>query len=342
MATSVAACRIWVIDDHFDVATFERLGDARALADAGGQSVGALIVGSCAEPDALIAAGADCVKLVERGAAARADSALGSQVLSLNAGAILPAFRPRIVLASGSPDGRAWAARLAVRQGWELISPALRARFDRDDRLVVTALSAGGRYSRDSTFGADETAVLTLAPGIAEAMPADSGRVGTVERVAPLEGGAEAIRVEREIPAEPAEVDIRYADRIVAGGRGVGSADGFEQLARVARALGAGVAASRVAVDLGWIDRARQVGQTGKTVAPALYLACGISGASHHVSGMSQARHIVAINSDPEAPIFKLAHLGLVADLRDVLSELEAALAAEPTPERVAARSGAR
>ncbi|MCH8889520.1 MAG: electron transfer flavoprotein subunit alpha/FixB family protein, partial [Myxococcales bacterium] len=125
-------------------------------------------------------------------------------------------------------------------------------------------------------------------------------------------------------------IDICDADRIVAGGRGLGGADGFQRLARVARVLKATVAASRVAVDLGWVDRARQVGQTGKTVAPALYLACGISGASHHLAGMAGARHIVAINIDPNAPIFKAAHLGLVADLHEVLSQLEARLGAEP------------
>jgi electron transfer flavoprotein alpha subunit len=141
--------------------------------------------------------------------------------------------------------------------------------------------------------------------------------------------GEEPIRVEREIPADPSEVDIRYAERIVAGGRGLGGADGFEQLARIAQLLNAGVAASRVAVDLGWIDRERQVGQTGKTVAPELYLACGISGASHHLAGIAEARHIIAINTDPNAPIFKVAHLGLVADLRAVLSELECRVAAQ-------------
>jgi electron transfer flavoprotein alpha subunit len=161
-------------------------------------------------------------------------------------------------------------------------------------------------------------------------MPRDSDRTGTVERISSLEIGEEAIRVEREIPADPGEVDIRYAERIVAGGRGLGGADGFEQLARVAQILKAGVAGSRVAVDRGWIDRERQVGQTGKTVAPELYLACGISGASHHLAGMAEARHIVAINTDPDAPIFKAAQLGLVADLREVLSELERQIAARP------------
>jgi len=346
MPAASAPCRIWVIDHRIDVATFERLGDARELADASAQSVGALILGPCADPDALIAAGADCVKIVERAAAADPDSACGSASCNQDAEAILAAARPRVVLASGSPDGRAWAARLAVRQEWQLFSPALRARFDREGRLAVTALSAGGRYCRESTLDAQETAVLTLAPGVAEVRSAERDRVGTIDRVASLGAPAEAIRVEREIPADPAEVDIRYADRIVAGGRGVGSADGFAQLARVARALHAAVAASRVAVDLGWVERARQVGQTGKTVAPVLYLACGISGASHHLSGMSQARHIIAINNDPDAPIFKVAQLGLVADLGEVLSELEAALA-EAARNDVdarcdAARSGAR
>jgi electron transfer flavoprotein alpha subunit len=211
-----------------------------------------------------------------------------------------------------------------------LVSPALQAGLDRDGRLAVTALSACGRYSRKATIGREETAVLTLKPGVAEAKPPDLDRAGTVERIGSLEVGEEAVRVEREIPADPSEDDIRHADRIVAGGRGLGGADGFQRLARVAEILKAAVAASRVAVDLGWIDRERQVGQTGKTIAPELYLACGISGASHHLAGVAEARHIVAINTDPNAPIFKVAHLGLVADLHEVLSQVEAQLAVAP------------
>jgi len=330
MPVPVEPCRIWVIDRCVDAATYERLGDARELADGCSESVGVLIVGPCCDPEALITAGADCVKIIEPVSRSAPESVRGSASCALNAEAILAPLRPRLVLASGNPDGRAWAARLAVRLGWRLFSPALRADFDRAERLVVTLLSACGRYSREATLGPDETAVLTFAPGVAEAARADSDRVGTVERIPSVEVGEEPIRVEREIPADPSEVDIRYAERIVAGGRGLGGADGFEQLARIARILNAGVAASRVAVDLGWIDRERQVGQTGKTIAPELYLACGISGASHHLAGIAGARHIVAINTDPNAPIFKAAHLGLVADLRAVLSELERRIAARP------------
>ena len=330
MPVPAEPCRIWVIDHCVDAATYERLGDARELSDAGSESVGALIVGPCCNPEALIAAGADCVKIVEPVSPSRPEFVGGSKSCTRNAEAILGPLRPRLVLAAGNPDGRAWAARLAFRRGWRLVSPALRADFDRDGRLVVTALSACGRYSRETTLDPDETAVLTLAPGVAEAAPPDPDRVGTVERIPSVQIGEEPIRVERKIPADPSEVDIRYAERIVAGGRGLGSADGFEQLARIAQLLKAGVAASRVAVDLGWIDRERQVGQTGKTVAPELYLACGISGASHHLAGIAEARHIIAINTDPNAPIFKAAHLGLVADLRAVLSELERRVAVQP------------
>jgi electron transfer flavoprotein alpha subunit len=328
MSAPAESCRTWVIDQCVDAATCERLGDARQLADVRSESVGALIVGSHCDPAVLIAAGADVVKIVEPVASSGPDFDGGSAFRVLNAEAILAPFRPRLVLASGSPDGGVWAARLAIRRAWRLFSPALQAGFDRDGRLVITALSACGRYSREAALGADETAVLTLRTGVAEAMLPDSDRVGTVERISSVEIGEEPIRVEREIPADPSEVDIRYAERIVAGGRGLGSADGFEQLARVAQILKAGVAASRVAVDLGWLDPERQAGQTGKTVTPALYLACGISGASHHLAGMAEARHIVAINTDPDAPIFKAAHLGLVADLREVLSALEAQLGA--------------
>jgi electron transfer flavoprotein alpha subunit len=357
MSAPVESCRTWVIDHCVDAATYERLGDARQFADARSESVGALIVGSCCDPGELIAAGADCVKIVESVGSAVPVSASGSEGpvstsgsadprsvsrsvarvarcgprgRTAKADAILAAFRPRVVLASGSPDGREWAARLAVRRGWRLCSPALEACIDRDGRVAVTALSACGRYSRKTTLGPDETAVLTFKPGVAEAMVPDPDRTGTVECIGSLECSEEPIRVEREIPADPSEVDIRHADRIVAGGRGLGGADGFELLARVASVLKAAVAASRVAVDLGWIDRERQVGQTGKTIAPALYLACGISGASHHLAGIAEARHIVAINTDPNAPIFKAAHLALVADLHEVLSQLEAQLAAAP------------
>jgi electron transfer flavoprotein alpha subunit len=326
MSANVDTGGIWVIDTRVDTPTRERLGDARQLADALSESVGALIVGPECDSDALVASGADTVKIADgtRGAAGRVTMA--EQVLS--------ALRPRVVLASGSPDGREWAARLAARLGWQLYSPALQAEVDRGGQLVVTILSHCGRFSRKHTLGAEETAVLTFEPGIAEKIAPRPNRSGDVERLHTTKVADEPIRIEREVPADPSAVDIRYADRLIAGGRGLGNAEAFQRLTRIAKHLGAGVAASRVAVDLGWADRERQVGQTGRTVSPTLYLACGISGASHHLAGMSDAKHIVAINSDPDAPIFKTAHLGLVSDVHDVLFHLETQLSSDARSRR--------
>jgi electron transfer flavoprotein alpha subunit len=134
---------------------------------------------------------------------------------------------------------------------------------------------------------------------------------------------------ESEIPVkrvgfipDQARLNLEYADVIVAGGRGVGGPEGFKLLAELASALGGAVGASRPVVDAGWIDYEHQVGQTGKTVRPRLYIAAGISGAVQHRVGMSGADFILAINSDPKAPIFQIANLGLVGDLYQVIPEM--------------------
>ena len=238
--------------------------------------------------------------------------------------ALLADHRPQLVLGCGDADGRAWAAHLAVAAGWRLISPALLARR-RSLTVEVTGLDRTGGLSRRFQIERDTTAIITMRPGVAEAIPPDTTRVGNVLTI-DFAAAVEAISPVESIPADPGTVDIRFADRLVAGGRGLGGGEGFEVLRALSRRLNAGIAGSRMAVDHGWIEHDRQVGQTGKTVAPDLYIACGISGASHHLDGMSGARHIVAINTDPEAPIFKVAHLGLVADLHEVVRKAIAAI----------------
>jgi electron transfer flavoprotein alpha subunit len=311
---------VWVLDEDAGPGTLERLGDARHVADRLRGRVGVLAVGP-ADParGALVPRGADrVVHLVVAEPTAAAKVAAGAAWLAPRG--------PRLVLAAGDVAGREWAARLAARTGWRLVSPALGVEV-KGRELEVLALGAEG-FCRRVRAGEGEPVVATLRPGVGEALPADPGRTGEVT-IARVEPEPDGVVRRRHLPSDPETVDIRFASRLVAGGRGLGGREGFDLLRRFARRIGAGVAASRMAVDLGWIERERQVGQTGRTVRPHLYLACGISGASHHLEGMSEARHVVAINTDPRAPIFRAAHLGLVGDLHAVLgaalAELERA-----------------
>ena len=305
---------VWTLDTSIGKSTLERLGDARQAADRLDTGVGCLVVGDedC-DSDSLFRHGADLViqaKVKDAGGLTRVAAAER----------ILKPRNPRLVLASGDCAGREWAARLAVRLGWKLVSPALMARVGPAGDLEVTGLDPTGRLSRKVNSRTDETVVVTFRAGVAEADEADPNRKGRLETVE-VESLEEPVQLEESIPADPETVDIRYANRLVSGGRGLGGKEGFDELRAFAQKIGAGVAASRMAVDLGWIEYERQVGQTGKTVKPDLYIACGISGASHHLAGISGVEHVVAINTDPEAPIFSLAHLGLVADLYEVLEQ---------------------
>ena len=302
---------VWVLGAGMDDPFLERLGDARRVADAIGSTVGALAFGVSEEDArALIHHGADMVH--------RTGGRPGTATLVATTIDTLVKHDARLVIAPGDPPGREWAAITAVRLGSTLVSPALMVE-GHGAGFEIAGLDATGRLARTVSLGPGARAILTLRPGVGEAMPADPHRRGEIVAAALVEHSDRIL--EREIlPAEPATVDIRYAGRLVAGGRGVGTGEGFETLRRFAARIGAGVAASRMAVDLGWIEYERQVGQTGRTVTPDLYIACGISGASHHLEGMSGARRIVAINTDPEAPIFRVAHLGLVADLHDLLA----------------------
>jgi len=318
---SIADVRLWVIDTTTRDGTLERLGDARRLADRLGTGVGVALV-TARTPDAhhLIRHGAD--RVVHVPIDQPTHPALVSTVSDL-----LGPQQPRLVLAPADCHGRELAARLAARRRWRLLSPVLMLQA-RGSELDITTVDRTERLCRRERVGAGESVVVTMRDGVGEAVPPAErrGEFSTAD-VAIGGGVAERVVVERTLPVDPVAVDIRFAPRLVAGGRGLGGKDGFEVLRRFASRLGAGVAASRVAVDLGWIEYERQVGQTGRTVRPELYIACGISGASHHLDGMSGATHVVAINTDPQAPIFRKAHLGLVADLYAVLRHAAEGLA---------------
>ena len=303
--------------------SLEALGAARRLADAHGGRVDALALGpgaaSTAEQvgahgaDRLLACEADYLELYVPQAYA---ATLADAARSGDAG---------VVLVPGTIQGRDLAPRAAARMETGCLSDLVEVELDADGVLRGRRpVYSGKAYARVAIPKA-RPAFATLRPNVfAVSTGGGPAEVVTVEPGMP----ADAIkgRVSRVEQAAEQELDVAEASIIVAGGRGLKEQEHFSLIRDLADALGGAVGASRAVVDAGWIPHANQVGQTGKVVSPNLYIACGISGAIQHLAGMSSSKVIVAVNKDPEAPIFKLADYGIVGDVFEVLPQLTAAV----------------
>jgi len=305
---------VLIIAEHSDgvyrKVTFEALSEGKRIAENLGTDVTAVVLGSNIEDGAktLAAYGADRIIVVD-------NPSLGEYLTDTYThvvGEILKKELPAVVLIGATTQGKDLSARLSARLGAPLAMDVVAIRVE-NDRLIETRPMYGGKILADVIMtGAPQ--IIAIRPNAMEV--AQSAGAGAVEESDVDPGKSILSFIEKKLEKE--KIELTEADIIVSGGRGMGGND-YSLIEELAEVLGGAVGASRAAVDEGWRPHSDQVGQTGKVVSPNLYIACGISGAIQHLAGMGTSKTIVAINKDPDAPIFSKADYGIVGNLFDVV-----------------------
>ena len=305
-------------DDALQSITGELLAAGRRIADVTGENVGvALLNGGDAAGQETISLGADNAYLVQD--EVLAEMQLDAQVAALEK--VCSEVQPSVVLIGRTLAGRDVGPRLAFRLGVGLAQDCLQVEADANSgRVVAVRPVYGGNALAKVTFPDVNPQMVVMRAKAYEPLDADDSRAGEVSIINPgLDSSVVKARLVETVSQAAEGVRLEDANIVVGGGRGLGGPEPFDQLEDLASLLGGAVGASRAVCDAGWLDHSYQVGLTGKTITPDLYITVGISGASQHMAGCSASKNIIAINRDADANIFKSASFGVVGDWKNVL-----------------------
>jgi electron transfer flavoprotein alpha subunit len=314
---------VWIyaekIDGGINSVVYELLGKGRFLADKLDVELSAVLLGKDVKKfsNELFYYGADKVYIMDDDKLENYQDELYAEILAR----VAKKYKPEIILAGATTIGRALAPRTAIKLKTGLTADCTELDIDLETRNILQTRPAfGGNIMATILCPNHRPQMATVRAKVMKKIERDTNRSGKIieEKIDlnDIKFNTEIIEVVKEVIET---VNITEADIIVSGGRGVGCAENFKLLETLAKALNGAVGASRAAVDNGWLAYSHQVGQTGKTVQPKIYIACGISGAVQHLVGMKSSDLIIAINKDPDAPIFKYATYGIVGDLFKII-----------------------
>jgi len=313
---------VWIFAEQKDgvpsEVVLELLGEGRKLADQLGVALSAVLLGDNVKETAkaLISYGADQVYLVDKPDLKVFNDESYANIIER----LITKYKPEIVLMGATTYGRSLAPRIASRLNTGLTADCTKLEIDMEKKILLQTRPAfGGNLMATIICPKHRPQMSTVRPKVMKPLIPDKLSIGKIIEPEINISDNIKIKINEVVKTLYESVSLSEADIIVSGGRGLGDKKNFILIEELAKVLGGAVGASRAVVDAGWVDYSHQVGQTGKTVGPKIYFACGISGAVQHLVGMSSSDIIIAINKNPEAPIFKIANYGIVGDVLEIL-----------------------